>query len=911
MDSGLYDLLRTCNNTDSDEISHVTLYGPSSKWSISDNCYENFWKKYCELADSPETNNKKLCLAELPRKHMPIIVDLTLKFSALKDSSEEMYDQDFILSIVYCYQQVIKETMKISESQIELICCVLKADAIMEDNVKVYRIRLQFPYCKTLGQVQNRVIRPIVIKMVRNINVFARLESQPLNDWEDIIDPLSVEKPILMYGSSQTPTTPKLVLEHIFHHLKKEDIDEMKVPVMETNDTFFFQNHEHMSKGIINCKMFEDEDVDDFWFPYFLSIYYVKEITLTKNVAPTTLPAAKKMTKNNSSMNFEEEDQDSPEYMCSLFLTMLDKKRITEEHFWIEIGKALHNAYKGSETGLDKWMNLTESVDDERVDDCKAAYYNFPDTKITIKTLAFYAREDSPIEYKKWHENWCLSALEKASSCTHSAVAEAIYRVYWLDYACSNLSKNTLYYFKNHVWKRLDSGHTLRTAISGDFLEVIERFRTNVAMQIQESGDKNFKDSAEIMIQKICKLIVKLQNRTFKNMIYAESAEKFYVEDFENTLDSNPNTMGCLNGLIETLDTKAVFRDGKPEDYVSKTTGIFYRHDMNEKHPLYLKLMNWFMKVFPDKDLLNHFGKLMGAALKGRNSEKIFPIHTGNGNNSKSMVKKMIEAAFGSYVITIPTGAFTTHRSSGGPDPAIARSKFAHMAFIQEPDAETPIKSGTIKEMTGGDKFYARFLNENGGEIEPMFILNLCCNSVPMFTSAEKAIKARTKIISYLSTFSHDAPKSIDEQFRLRVFPIDPFFERHIPEMSPAFLFYCVKMYGVYRKEGLKDPDIVVKHTAAYWEDNDVFAQFIKENIEKAFKHMPLDYKGEKQLDDRSFLTLAEVYSRFKEWHKEGFGNMKCPDRQILKAEFETRVTKSMNRNFYGIKFKQPVVMEI
>src|SRR5581483_8176384 len=180
-----------------------------------------------------------------------------------------------------------------------------------------------------------------------------------------------------------------------------------------------------------------------------------------------------------------------------------------------------------------------------------------------------------------------------------------------------------------------------------------------------------------------------------------------------------PNLMGCTNGLIETLETKAVFRDGKPEDYVSKTTGVYYRKDMNESHPTYLKLLNWFNKVFTDRELCAHFGKMMGALLKGRNSDKIFPILTGDGDNSKSMIKKMIEAAFGDYVITFQLSTFTGART-GGPDPSVARSRYAHVAFLQEPDADVPIKSGVLKEFTGGDRFFARFLHSNGdSEISP------------------------------------------------------------------------------------------------------------------------------------------------------------------------------------------------
>ena len=901
MEGSLYDLLRTCSSKDSkDENSHVTTYGPATKWSIADHEYEKFWGKYCEIAE--ESEEKKLSLAEIPRKHMPIISDLTLKFHPL-DNESEVYEMDFILAIVYCYQQVIKETMKISESGTELICCVMEAEKTVEDNLIVSRIRLQFPYCKTLGQVQNRVIRPIVLQMVRSINVFSRLQSQPVNDWEDIIDPLSVEKPILMYGSSSGPNIPKLVLQYIFSAVQKEDIDECKTAVMEIEDTFFFQNHEHMTNGIVSSKLFEDEEQNEFWLPYFLSIYYLKEITLTQNVPSITISETKK--KNVKTKSFtEDEDQDGPEYMSSIFLDMMKRERSEKKHYWQDIGKSLFNCFKGESRGLEKWIDFSEGGEVFDANECKSLYYNFIDNRMSIKTLAFYAREDSPNDYKKWHENWCLNSLEKSTSMCHTDVAEAIYRVYWLEFACANLKQKTIYEFRNHVWKILDSAHSLRAIISGKFIEILEKFRADISMQVMETNDKNFKDTAEIMIQKICKLITKLKNFSYKNAILAETSEKFYIEEFEEKLDTNPNLMGCINGVIETLDNKAVFRDGKPEDFVSRSTSVFFRHDMNEKHGNYLRLMTWLKKTFPDKELLNHFGKLMGASLRGRNADKIFPIHTGCGNNSKSMIKKLIESAFGEYVVTFKTTTFTGARSSG-PDPSVARSKFAHLAFIQEPDADTPLKTGVLKEMTGGDRFFARFLNQNGGAIEPMFTLHMQCNTIPMIPQCDKAIKNRVRVLPYLSEFVKNPPKNPDDQFREKKFLMDPFFESKIPEMASAFLYYCIKMYGVYRKEGLKDPRLVMEHTDKYWEENDIYGQFIKENIQKAYKISSPSAKGEAPIDDGSFITLSDLYSRFKDFHKDNFANLKTPDRQIFRNEMELRVTKSRNRKYHGIKFKE------
>ena len=927
MDTSLLDLLRSTNNEDSKEFSHVTLYGPTKNWTINDASYEKFWVKYCELAEYPEKNKKKLCLAEIPRKHMPVIADLTLKFhplNNLQNGSEEMYDDDFLLAIVYCYQQIIKETMKVCDSEVELICCVMKAETTVEDNLIVCRIRLQFPYCKLVAQLQNRIIRPLVLKMFRATNVIARLSSQPVNDWDDIVDPLSVEKPIVMYGSSSSMNIPKYVLEYIFPKLSSEEIDKGitgELRVMNLEDTFFPNNHEHPNQGFVTMKMFilEDEDEEeglnhDFWLPYFLSIYYLKEITLPKNVSPTQTLSIKtgavaSNKKNNKplQMSYEDEDQNGAEYLTTVFLNMLTTKRANEEHFWLDVGRALFNAFEGDERGLEKWISFSKTGSEFSDDDCKSLYFTFADARLTIKTLAFYAREDSPEEYRKWHEGWYTPYLEKALSLTHTDIATAIYKVYWLDFACGNVAKSTLYYFKNQLWKRLDSGHTLKEFISGEFVSLIENFRIQIAIEMQNSNDKNYRDNAEVVIQKICKLISKLKNRAFKNSVFSECSEKFYIDKFEEYLDTNPDLMGCINCIIECLDKKAIVRSGKCEDYISKTTGVYWRHDYSEKHPAVLKVLSYLGKVFPDKELMEYFGKLIAATLKGRNSDKIFPVHTGKGNNSKSMIKKLIEAAYGDYVITIPTGIFTGGKSDGSPSPAICRGRVAHIAFAQEPNPEEPFRSGALKELTGGDRIYGRLLHENGGEFFPMFTLNLMCNVVPIVNDSGDAMRNRLRLIPYFSSWVKNPPKNPDDQYKERKFLLDPFFEKQIPEMAAAFLWWLVKvMYTKYRLEGTMEPPIVRKATEGYWEENDIYGQFIKENIERAYKIVPSDFKGERPIDEKSFITLSDMYARYKDWFKTNY-QFKVPDRQLFKNEMENRVTKCVQRNFYGIKFKVEV----
>jgi phage/plasmid-associated DNA primase len=916
MDQALLDLLRKHNEPNTTEFTHITSYGPASKWCIPDTKCKSFWIEYCSLIDDYEVrkseaakkgeviNESNFCLAEIPKKHVPIMAEFTLHFHPLGGNAET-YATDFILSVAYCYQQAMLELLNISESAIELYCCVLEASEYMDDNVIVSKFKLQFPYCKTLASFQSRVLRPLAIRMLRAENVIGRLPQEPINTWETIIDPMSAEKPCMLYGSSEAPRTPKLQLEYIFHRVEADKIDSNEVVIAETNDVFFPSNHEHVLNGIIPASTFVGQD-KEFWLPMFFSLSYLNTITVPKHTTPTELVPQNNTKTINSNKNQSCDPGDEDEIqIAERLLQMLNRERVEYDHFWFDVGKSLYGTFKGNDRGLELWISFTERSDNHNSDECKLLYPTFYETHLDVKTLAWYARKDSPQDYDRWHKSWYTPALERATSCLDADVADALYRVYWLEFACSSLAKSSLYHFTNDIWKKLDNGHTLRTYISGDFISIFEKFRTAVSLKIQDSVDNKFKESAEIIVKKISTLISRLKKRTFKNNVLSESLEKFYIEDFDKKLDSNPDLMGMVNGVLESLDTEAVMRPGKPQDYVSKSTGMIWRYDLHWKHPLVIKLLEWLYKVFPNKDLLDYFGKMAGSCIKGKNSDKLFPIMTGCGDNSKSMIKKVFECAFGAYCITFPTTLFTSTRTAGGPDPSVARSKYAHVAFAQEPDADAPLKNGTIKEMTGGDRFFARFLNDNGGEIEPMFTLFLMCNTVPIIPHSDKAMKNRVRLVPFLSTWVSNAPKSIDEQYKKRTFQKDPFFENQIPEMAPAFMWYLVQMYKKYRTEGLIEPTLVTESTTEYWNENDIYLQFINENIVKAYKIIPNWPEGKTPpIDEDSKITISEMYSAFRDWFKECFNGLKCPDRPIVKGELEVRIGKTYKRSWRGIKMK-------
>lgn len=928
MEPLLRDLLRDASGTISGDkgnnYTHLTLYGPRNRWAIQQHGIKPFWTGYCNLVENHFQSN--LCLAERNQNTTPLIVDLVLKFHKIDgDDLWEPYDEDFLHHLVRCYQEAIIEFLQVSDDLMEATCCVMESERPWEEDENgqivnnradvprflVSKIRLHFPYCKIDVNRQKKVIRPWVIQNLRNENVISKLTKQPVGDWEQIIDPNVVHGPITMYGSENKPHHSKLLLNFIWGHIDMDMVNgQEEVVSIPLEDIFVPQNHDHVRTGELDEETVMAEDNLEHWLPLFLSINYWERVVLPKE------DRMKNLTKT---MEIDDEDyvfgqgrkdanDETPIEIADRMLRMVSPNRYTDYGSWLEIGKALYTSDEGGETGTRMWVRYTyEAIEDmtdvpdfitHDVEElCEALYHTFPNNPFSEKTLAWFAREDSPQQYKIWHKQWYMSAMENAVSCSHYDVAKALYRVYWLDFTCSAITKGRWYQFKNHRWIEIDQGVALRKAISEQFSRLLSEIRAVLARQIADRhDDEGFKNSAELTNKKLNTLISKTKNGPYKNNIMRECMEHFYHDRFTNLLDHNVNTTGMLNGVLEAVREEIVFRPGKPEDFISRCTAIPYRGDFNWKHKLVVDTMAWLEQVFTDKDLLHHFLKFSASCLKGRNADKIFPIWTGGGDNSKSMIVKLFEAAFGPYCIKFPVSLLTGKRSdSGNANPQLARAKSTKVGFLQEPDDDEPMRKGIIKEFTGGDTFFARMLHDNGNDLEATFKMILICNDVPLITNADKAIKNRTKLFPFMSTWVDNPPQLKEEQFKQRLFKKDPHFEDKIKVLAPAFMWIIMQYYPYYCQEGLRDPDIIQESTTTYWRENDIYQQFTEENIKIA-------RTPDGKQDANAKVRLVDIYTRFKEWYRQNFNGSKAPDRSVVKNELIKRWGRMASSGWCGIE---------
>lgn len=915
MNSGLYELINetAVSNTDN-EFTHYTFFNPAKCWTLKSTQYSHFWTSYCQLAYDSVVGNiqDKLAIGERAERLMPLMTYFNFQFDYSENLSPDDYiSEEFIIHIIKCLQDILEENFNLPGEGLEFTCCVLQAeDGIIEDNTISIPLRLQFPYCRMDTEFQMRIIRPKVIERFRQENFISKLPYQPINSWEDAWDTTFLNEPIPMYRSCKVPNEPDLICNSIYPRIEEGEIPGK----YELIDIFKAHYHLHVIQAMITPELFDlnryplDEDRKDFWLPLFLSIHYCQVVTSPFETPSQNFQPVNKLNVSNNVMAPKQPEEETNMDMAEKLINFINTDRISNENYWLDIGRALYNCDPTENgRGFKLWVSFSMRGG-RSFDDCIQYWDTFEiENAITVKTLAFFARKDNKKLYDQWHEAKYEPYLLKATSLTETDMALAIYWVYWLDFSCSEAKRELWYIYlsNNHRWVPCDDKIELSAKLSSDFRAIFERLRTKKSIEAERTTDEHVKSKNNELINKINKVVIKLKNGTFKNKIIKEARNYFKDDNFARYMNMNPNYMGVLNGVIETCSNEAIFREGKPEDYISICSMVRYHPEYSWKSANVKEVMKWMSQCFTDPSLCEYFWRLFASFLRSGNLEKIFPCLVGEGDNSKSMVKKILEIVFGAYCFTFTTDVFMS-RTAARANQQKALARYCKIVFGQEPDSDSTFKNGIIKELTGLDRIYGSLLYDNGGNFEVLFVLILITNTLPLIPGADKAIISRFRAIPFLSRWSIDAPKDEEQQFKQKLFPVDRQFSKRLPGLAPAMLWILVQKYADYKKYGLCEPAIVSEYTHQYWEEHDIYRHFTKECIEAAI------VPGTQTADNpqgvtnpNESLSVVEIYSVFKNWIRDTYPDLKLPNQSEMKSQLSIRWGKPIMDRWNGIKLKE------
>jgi len=180
----------------------------------------------------------------------------------------------------------------------------------------------------------------------------------------------------------------------------------------------------------------------------------------------------------------------------------------------------------------------------------------------------------------------------------------------------------------------------------------------------------------------------------------------------------------------------------------------------------------------------------------------------------------------------------------------------------------------TNKTFTGQRHVYDLNVEEPFSNFVAEGLITHNCNKLPKMKYTDAATWGRIKVIPFESQFirsddPNPPPETYEEQIRQKKFPMDPCFSDKIPDLIPAFCWVLLE----HRKKLTVRiiPSKVLSATAMYKRQNDIYKQFVEENIIE---------------DGNKHITLIELYSNFKEWYKLGFPNSAIPVKNDIQDYF-------------------------
>jgi len=903
-------IFEKCEAGNKNNYNYISRANPHQVYNVKKSDLVNFWTLYCKAVQ----NEDHLMICEKMTSESPVIFQGKFVLNSNIDASD-LFSIEFISHMAYCIQMVTSESVKLNylsqDANDELLCCYLCSDEYVVDGKTCIDFRFQLPFCRTDTDFQKKIMRDKLIVRLKAENVIEKIKDIVNEDfWEKSLD-ASYSDDLELLGSIKTIKSSVLRLNQVFREiqhlsmlegclLSPENINDVFWPTMHAHNEYFGENfftNLIFDKNQTFSKL-DPTNEDDrfkismFWLPLFFSLSFSLGI---KCIPLNHLIEKKNREVKKFSVN-DEHTYDTDFEIIDVLLPMLSFSRYKDLTSWLEIGKCLYNVTDGKQFGERKWTEISQKNNCPYIGDLHDWYCRFGNEPFlnTKNTIGYYARLDSEKDYEEWHNSWVLKMMEPAvSTSADMDIAQVLYRAYWLDYTTTGeLKKQQWYEFKNHRWNSIGEGIELRRKISGDFVKRFEKFRTQLSINISNTDSVIEKKVLEEMVKKVGALNVKLKSTSFVNSVMKAAFTVFYDSTLGIKMDSNPNLLGVPNGIIEILKDKAKFRPGKPEDYVSICTEVKYDHTLHWNHCLVREIMLWFKKTFVDEETIGYFLKFSASTLRAGNFNKLFMIFSGEGNNSKSMIKKLYECTFGNrYCWTFPVTLFTGKRSaSGAATPEIAGAKNARLAFAVEPCKTDHLNSGTIKEFTGGDDMYVRGMYKDGNVMKVMFKFILLCNDIPDPQGYDKAVKKRVKILPYRSMWSSSAPVDIEQQFEERHFVDDPYFDASIPKLAVAFLWILVEKYADYVKEGLPEPRDVTEYTEKFWESVDIYTQFITSCVEKA-------YVGSTDIQDMHVnLPQDELYNLYKVWCSTR-GNGFPPPQNTFVKEINARLAKTERGN--------------
>ena len=300
--------------------------------------------------------------------------------------------------------------------------------------------------------------------------------------------------------------------------------------------------------------------------------------------------------------------------------------------------------------------------------------------------------------------------------------------------------------------------------------------------------------------------------------------------------DSDTYIFNCANGTLH-LDTGS-FTEHQAADRLTKISPVNY--DAKAQSERWNSFINEIMSG--DMEKTKFLQKILGYALSGDTRHECMSVLYGaSTRNGKGTLCESVLKVFGGYGCTArpETIALKSNNNSSNPSEDIARLAGVRFVNIAEPGKGLILNTSQVKSMTGNDTLNARFLHENSFDFSPQFKLYINTNYLPVVNDITIFTSGRVIIIPFERHFDEaEQDKGLKHEFAS-------------PEVQSAILNWLIRGYEMLHKEGLVQPESVIKATKQYQHDSNKTLLFVEDCMEEGANYE--DY-------------TANVYDKYRIW---------------------------------------------
>jgi putative DNA primase/helicase len=301
----------------------------------------------------------------------------------------------------------------------------------------------------------------------------------------------------------------------------------------------------------------------------------------------------------------------------------------------------------------------------------------------------------------------------------------------------------------------------------------------------------------------------KAEQNTVRKKSFAKGVEAFAQADpeFAVTIDAWDQDQFLLGTPAGTVDLRTGrLRDADPADGITKLTSV--APATQAYCPLWLRFLD--ESTGGDVELIRFLQQWCGYSLTGDTCEHALIFIYGGGGNGKSVFLNTVSYIMLHYATMAAMDTFTASRGDKHPTD-LAMLRGARLVTASETEEGKAWAEARIKSLTGGDTISARFMRQDFFEFRPAFKLCIIGNHKPVLQNVDDAARRRFNIIPFTRK-----PAKPDREL-----------EAKLREEAAGILRWMIDGCLDWQQNGLVRPKSLIEATAAYFDEQDTFAQWL------------------------------------------------------------------------------------